>query len=129
MEDSTNWLLELEEALLDEVPPQQIKVLLAGFNFFLEKCKYFLTCILFLGRPLPASLRTDVWSHCLEINGRKSRIEKVHNFINHSVCNHKHKIRFKLNSKKNYKVYSFFSLTMCMTILTKVKYEELPRSW
>ena len=32
MDESTNWLLELEEALLDEVPPQQIKVLLAGFS-------------------------------------------------------------------------------------------------
>jgi len=64
MEDSTNWLLELEEALLDEVPPQQIKVLLAG-------------------RPLPASLRTDVWSHCLEINGRKSRIEKFDDVYDH----------------------------------------------
>ena len=30
MEDGTNWVLELEEALLDEVPPEQIKVLLAG---------------------------------------------------------------------------------------------------
>ena len=29
MEDSTIWVLELEEALLDEAPPQQIKMLLA----------------------------------------------------------------------------------------------------
>ena len=36
MEDSTNWVLELEEALLDEAPPQHIKVLLAGLIDFLK---------------------------------------------------------------------------------------------
>ena len=36
MEDSTNWVLELEEALLAEAPPQQIKVLLAGWIDFLK---------------------------------------------------------------------------------------------
>lgn len=64
MEESTNWVLELEEALLDEAPPLQIKALLAG-------------------RPLPASLRSDVWSHCLEISGRKSRIEKFDDVYDH----------------------------------------------
>ena len=33
MEDTTNWVLELEEALLDEAPPQEIKMLLAGWHF------------------------------------------------------------------------------------------------
>ena len=80
MEDGTNWVLELEEALLDEAPPQQIKMLLAGLPF--EKITMKYEYYFHEGRPLPASLRTDVWSHCLEINGRKSKIEKVHNFIN-----------------------------------------------
>jgi len=30
MEESTNWVLELEEALLDEAPPQELKIILAG---------------------------------------------------------------------------------------------------
>ena len=60
MDDGSNWVLELEEALLDELPPDQIKVLLAG-------------------RSLPSSLRSDVWSHCLEISGRRSRsVEDVY---------------------------------------------------
>eukprot|EP00088_Acartia_fossae_P047556 TRINITY_DN5156_c0_g1_i6.p1 TRINITY_DN5156_c0_g1~~TRINITY_DN5156_c0_g1_i6.p1 ORF type:complete len:637 (+),score=133.37 TRINITY_DN5156_c0_g1_i6:49-1959(+) len=61
---SSNWILELEEALLDELPPEQIKVLLAG-------------------RSLPASLRTDVWSHCLDINGKKSKLEKFDDVFDH----------------------------------------------
>jgi len=64
MEDSTNWMLELEEAMLDEVPPEQIKMLLAG-------------------RTLPASLRTEVWTHCLEMNGRKYKIAKFDNVYDH----------------------------------------------
>ena len=64
MDDGTNWLLELEEALLDEAPPQQIKLLLAG-------------------RTLPASLRADVWSHCLDISGRKSKLDKFDDVYDH----------------------------------------------
>ena len=86
MEDSTNWVLELEEALLDEAPPEKIKILLAGelkksnVNFShatFPSSRHASILNRFSGRPLPASLRTDVWSHCLEINGRKSKIEKV----------------------------------------------------
>lgn len=62
---SSNWILELEEALLDELPPDQIKVLLAG-------------------RSLPASLRTDVWSHCLDITGKRSKLEKFDDVFDHS---------------------------------------------
>lgn len=64
-ENSSNWILELEEALLDEAPPEQIKILLAG-------------------RALPGSLRTDVWSHCLDITGRKSRLEKFDDVYDHA---------------------------------------------
>ena len=64
MDDGSNWLLELEEALLDELPPDQIKVLLAG-------------------RSLPSSLRSDVWSHCLQIAGRKNKIEKFDEIYDH----------------------------------------------
>ncbi|XP_023337797.1 TBC1 domain family member 23 [Eurytemora carolleeae] len=60
----TTWILELEEALLDEVPPAQLKVLLAG-------------------RALPSSLRTDVWSHCLDVSGRKSKLEKFDDVYDH----------------------------------------------
>lgn len=60
----SNWILELEEALLDELPPEQIKVLLAG-------------------RSLPASLRTDVWSHCLDITGKRSKLEKFDDVFDH----------------------------------------------
>jgi len=63
-EGGTNWILELEEALLDERPPDQIKFLLAG-------------------RPLPQSLRTDVWSHCLDVTGRKSKLEKFDDVYDH----------------------------------------------
>lgn len=55
-DDLSGWVLELEEALLDEAPPDQIKLLLAG-------------------RPLPLSLRTEVWTLCLETSSRKSRLE------------------------------------------------------
>jgi len=55
-DDLSGWVLELEEALLDEAPPDQIKLLLAG-------------------RPLPPSLRTEVWTLCLETSSRKSRLE------------------------------------------------------
>ena len=75
MEDGTNWVLDLEEALLDEAPPHQIRMLLAGLSR--EKCTMKSKLFLFEGRPLPASLRTDVWYHCLEINGKKSKHEKV----------------------------------------------------
>ena len=64
MDDGTNWELELEEALLDEAPPDQIKLLLAG-------------------RTLPSSLRADVWSHCLEIGSRKSKIDKFDDVYDH----------------------------------------------
>ena len=65
MEDGTNWILELEEALLDEAPPDQIKMLLAG-------------------RSLPTSLRADVWSHCLEISDkRKHKLEKFDDVYDH----------------------------------------------
>ena len=30
MEENSNWVLEVEEALLDEAPPERIRVLLAG---------------------------------------------------------------------------------------------------
>lgn len=43
----TTWILELEEALLDEVPPAQLKVLLAG-------------------RALPSSLRSNPVFHFSE---------------------------------------------------------------
>ena len=33
MEDNSNWVLEVEEALLDEAPPERIRILLAG-EFF-----------------------------------------------------------------------------------------------
>ena len=52
-----DWVLEVEEALLDEAPPEQLRLLLAG-------------------RPLPASLRADVWLHCLESEGRRARIDR-----------------------------------------------------
>ena len=68
MDDGTNWLLELEEALLDEAPPEQIKLLLAG-------------------RTLPASLRADVWSHCLDISGRKSKLDKFDDVYDHPEQN------------------------------------------
>ena len=64
MDDGTNWLLELEEALLDEAPPEQIRLLLAG-------------------RTLPSSLRADVWSHCLDIAGRKSKLDKFDDVYDH----------------------------------------------
>ena len=64
MDDGSSWVLELEEALLDEAPPDQLKLLLAG-------------------RALPASLRADVWSHCLEIAGRKSRLDKFDDVYDH----------------------------------------------
>jgi len=64
MDDGTNWELELEEALLDEAPPDQIKLLLAG-------------------RTLPSSLRADVWSHCLEIGSRKCKIDKFDDVYDH----------------------------------------------
>ena len=64
MDDGSNWVLELEEALLDEAPPQQIKLLLAG-------------------RTLPTSLRADVWSHCLDIAGRKSKLDKFDDVYDH----------------------------------------------
>ena len=55
-DDQSDWVLELEEALLDEAPPEHVKVLVAG-------------------RPLPPSLRTDIWAHCLETSCRRSRLE------------------------------------------------------
>ena len=64
MDDGSNWVLELEEALLDEAPPEQIKLLLAG-------------------RCLPSSLRADVWSHCLESAIRKNKIEKFNEIYDH----------------------------------------------
>lgn len=64
MDDGSNWVLELEEALLDEAPPEQIKLLLAG-------------------RCLPDSLRADVWSHCLETDSRKNKIEKFNEIYDH----------------------------------------------
>ena len=64
MNDGSNWVLELEEALLDEAPPEQIKLLLAG-------------------RCLPDSLRADVWSHCLETDSRKNKIEKFNEIYDH----------------------------------------------
>ena len=64
MDEGSSWVLELEEALLDEAPPDQLKLLLAG-------------------RALPASLRADVWSHCLEIAGRKSRLDKFDDVYDH----------------------------------------------
>ena len=64
MDDGSNWVLELEEALLDEAPPEQIKLLLAG-------------------RCLPDSLRADVWSHCLETDLRKNKIEKFNEIYDH----------------------------------------------
>ena len=77
MEENSNWVLEVEEALLDEAPPERIRVLLAGEsrpgNF----------CIKCLGRPLPLSLRSDVWTHCLEISERKSRVEKFDDVYDH----------------------------------------------
>ena len=33
MEDNSNWVLEVEEALLDEAPPERIRILLAGGSF------------------------------------------------------------------------------------------------
>ena len=30
MEENSNWVLEVEEALLDEAPPERIRILLAG---------------------------------------------------------------------------------------------------
>ena len=40
MEENSNWVLEVEEALLDEAPPERIRVLLAGesqsYNFVNE---------------------------------------------------------------------------------------------
>ena len=33
MEDNSNWVLEVEEALLDEAPPERIRILLAGGIF------------------------------------------------------------------------------------------------
>ena len=35
------------------------------------------------GRPLPLSLRSDVWTHCLEISERKSRVEKFDDVYDH----------------------------------------------
>ena len=35
------------------------------------------------GRPLPASLRSDVWTHCLEISERKTRVEKFDDVYDH----------------------------------------------
>ena len=64
MDDGSNWVLELEEALLDEAPPEQIKLMLAG-------------------RCLPDSLRADVWSHCLETDLRKNKIEKFNEIYDH----------------------------------------------
>ena len=57
-----DWVLEVEEALLDEAPPEQLRLLLAG-------------------RPLPASLRADVWLHCLESEGRRARIDRYCRYI------------------------------------------------
>ena len=40
MEENSNWVLEVEEALLDEAPPERIRVLLAGEShprYFLYK--------------------------------------------------------------------------------------------
>ena len=77
MEENSNWVLEVEEALLDEAPPERIRVLLAGEshpgNFYSK----------YLGRPLPLSLRSDVWTHCLEISERKSRVEKFDDVYDH----------------------------------------------
>jgi len=59
-----DWVLEVEEALLDEAPPEQLRLLLAG-------------------RPLPASLRADVWLHCLESEGRRARIDRFDEVYDH----------------------------------------------
>jgi len=64
VEESSTWVLEVEEALLDEAPPDTIRVLLAG-------------------RPLPASLRADVWTHCLETAGRKARTGEFDDVYDH----------------------------------------------
>ena len=77
MEENSNWVLEVEEALLDEAPPERIRVLLAG-----ESCPGNF-CSKYLGRPLPLSLRSDVWTHCLEISERKSRVEKFDDVYDH----------------------------------------------
>ena len=77
MEENSNWVLEVEEALLDEAPPERIRVLLAGERHPGS------VCIKYSGRPLPLSLRSDVWTHCLEISERKSRVEKFDDVYDH----------------------------------------------
>ena len=50
-------------------------------------CLTFILNIFFIlgysGRPLPLSLRSDVWTHCLEISERKSRVEKFDDVYDH----------------------------------------------
>ena len=40
VEESSNWVLEVEEALLDEAPPDTIRVLLAGEQCWIIHCYY-----------------------------------------------------------------------------------------
>jgi len=93
-------MLELEEALLDELPPEQIKLLLAG-------------------RPLPASLRTDVWSHCLDITGRKSKLEKFDD-----VYDHPDQALIRQASQKFTDIQVMSEVESILTVYLKGKNEE-----
>jgi len=110
MEDS-NWVLELEEALLDEAPPQQIKVLLAG-------------------RPLPSSLRSDVWSHCLEISGRKSKVEKFADVYDHpeQPAIHQAAVSLASTSKSEEKLQLQADLESILTAYYKTSGREFTQS-